>query len=616
MKTDRVQRAGDFKPIAVVLLLLAAGCGAGGPGDGAGGNPASGSGASPARSAASPARSAAGDADGRPVAVEGITGQRWAVLVGVNDYAELGDLQYCKADAAALRDRLVEVGFPEDNVILLADGAGDAGRLPLKGNIEDAIRDVLRAAGKGDLVLVSFSGHGVHLDGKTFLCPTGAKLARPDETMIALADVYRDLDASRASRKLLWVDACRDDPRPKGSKSAAAHAKSVAGVVASLKAPPEGILTLASCKAGQVSWEERTFGHGLFMHYLLEGLAGKADQEERGNRDRRVSILELYNYANIKTTRFTLNDRQKSLQTPELFGKIIGDFDIVEPPPGPPKELTNSIGVKLKLIPAGEFLMGSPESEKVRHDDEGPQHRVRITRPFYLGVHEVTVGQFREFVEDTGYKTEAESGEKKGAYGWNPDKEEFGFNEEYSWRNAGFPQADEHPVVNVSWNDAREFCRWLSRKEDQKYRLPTEAEWEYACRAGTTTRYYHGDDPEGLAKVGNVADGTAKAKFSNWTTIESRDGYAFTAPVGSFRANGFGLYDMHGNVWEWCANWYDDEYYAASPVDDPKGPATGSRRVIRGGSWNDRPRFCRSAFRSWRPPVFRNSWIWVCMDGH
>ena len=224
----------------------------------------------------------------------------------------------------------------------------------------------------------------------------------------------------------------------------------------------------------------------------------------------------------------------------------------------PPKKLAVDLGggvkMEMVLIPAGEFMMGSGESAEATaaffnktygedllkadfFKDEHPQHRVRITKPFYLGTYHVTRGQFRQFVADTGYKTDAEKGEKPGAWGWDPDKKEFGFNEKYSWRNAGFEQTDEHPVVNVSWNDAVAFCKWLSRKEGKTYRLPTEAEWEYACRAGTTTRYYSGDDPETLAKVGNVADATAKAKFPDWKyTIKASDGYVFTAPGGKVQA--------------------------------------------------------------------------------
>jgi formylglycine-generating enzyme required for sulfatase activity len=232
-----------------------------------------------------------------------------------------------------------------------------------------------------------------------------------------------------------------------------------------------------------------------------------------------------------------------------------------EPKPDTPKQITNSIGMKLTLIPSGEFKMGSKESAEetaaffnknyegvLKADyfkDELPQHRVRINKPFYLGTYHVTRGQFRQFDAATAYKTDAERGENPGAYGWNRDKKEIGFNEKYSWRNAGFEQTDEHPVVNVSWNDAVAFCKWLSTKEGKAYLLPTEAEWEYACRAGTTTRYYSGDDPEALVKVSNVKDATFKAKFPDSKyTIKASDGYAFTAPVGQFTPNAFGLYDM------------------------------------------------------------------------
>jgi formylglycine-generating enzyme required for sulfatase activity len=301
------------------------------------------------------------------------------------------------------------------------------------------------------------------------------------------------------------------------------------------------------------------------------------------------------------------------------------------------EQLTNSIGMKLTLIPPGEFLMGSRESsaELARmfaqfearpeiFDREHPQHRVRITRPFYLGVHHVTVGQFRQFVSGTGYRTDAERGTGttgkgatgkravgkavmgKGAIGLDGATGKYVFKAGYSWRNPGFQQTDEHPVVCVSWNDAMAFCRWLSGKEGKPYRLPTEAEWEYACRAGTTTQFWCGNDPEGLAQVANVPDATAKAKLNLKFTIRASDGYAFTSPVGSFRPNPLGLYDMLGNVWDWCANWYGKDYYAASPADDPTGPDSGAIRILRGGSWGSRPHDARSAFRGGNTPDHRD----------
>src|SRR5262249_5199138 len=143
----------------------------------------------------------------------------------------------------------------------------------------------------------------------------------------------------------------------------------------------------------------------------------------------------------------------------------------------------------------------------------------------------------------------------------------------YNWRDPGFPQGDNHPVVNVSWNDANAFCRWLSRKDGKSYRLPTEAEWEYTCRASSESIYPNGDDPERLARIGNVADARAKARFSSWTTIAADDGLVFAAPVGNYEPNAWGLYDMIGNVWEWCGDGYDSAYYQASPSTDPTGAA-------------------------------------------
>jgi formylglycine-generating enzyme required for sulfatase activity len=307
-----------------------------------------------------------------------------------------------------------------------------------------------------------------------------------------------------------------------------------------------------------------------------------------------------------------------------IFLTAFSQAAAAEPKPAITKLITNSIGMKLTLIPSGEFMMGSKESAEdtaaffnktygeilLNTDyfkDEHPRHRVRITKPFYLGIEHVTRGQFRQFVADTSYKTDAEKGEKPGAYGWEPDKKEFGFNEKYSWRNAGFEQTDEHPVVNVSWNDAVAFCKWLDKKESKTYRLPTEAQWEYACCAGSATRYSTGDDPETLAKVGNVLDATFKAKFPDTKyAIKASDGYVFTAPVGKFMPNGFGLYDMHGNAWQWCADWYGAEYYAASPANDPTGPDSGNGCVLRGGSWGVWPYFARSATRGRCAPVNRD----------
>lgn len=819
---------------------------------------------------------------------------RWALLIGVDEYLHATPLRYCGADVRALKDRLVANGFPANQVFLLDDKAQQNKYKPFKSNIERELAQVLSLLEQNDLLLLGFSGHGVHFDGRSYLCPEDATLEDP-RSLISLDDVHEQLNRCRARMKLMLVDACRNDPRPAGRRGAMRDT----GMRAFLETgPPPGILRLNSCAEGQFSMEETDFGHGVFMHFVLEGLAGKADADGNG----RVSLIELYGYAN-QQTKLYVHERFHESQTPALKGDIADNFDIAvlprdkvsagassaaaSPParatlavyfvsPGPKrasqlslpsatapevrfvipggagnrmglmpgdvlldingssvadinglgatlksvgmgsplrvtvfragrrvvlqgdyetrlseaqelaevrrlaekdnpdaqcwlagmylrgtgtaideaaaltwyrkaadrghakaqydlsymyaygkgmtknpeeayrwcrqaaeqdyvpaqitlgsmhlagqgvapdgqeaarwyrkaadlgsedakkrlaalatiggngsankpvadaadprrpaplvlstaiakpaakpaqgthgKTTTNLIGMKLVLVPAGEFLMGSsPEEIKAWNEwfqkkalknstanDEGPQHRVRISRPFYLGAYEVTRGQFRRFVEESGYRTAAE---RDGKGGEGLDGDQFGQKPQYTWRNTGFEQTDEHPVVNVNWNDAVAFCQWLSRKEGKQYRLPTEAEWEYACRAGTTTRYWHGDETERVIAVGNVGDETAKARFPKWPSDnEGRDGYVFTAPVGQFRPNPFGLYDMHGNVCEWCADWRDRAYYRHSPVADPKGPDSGVARVHRGGSWRSYVHACRSSYRGLRNP--------------
>jgi formylglycine-generating enzyme required for sulfatase activity len=245
--------------------------------------------------------------------------------------------------------------------------------------------------------------------------------------------------------------------------------------------------------------------------------------------------------------------------------------------------ITNSIGMKLALIPAGEFLMGSPETEEGRRDDEGPQHIVRITQPFYLGVYPVTQAEYEQVM------------------GTNPSV--FCSTGRYSSRVSG-QDTSRFPVEQVSWEDAMEFCRRLSAQEGGQYSLPTEAQWEYACRGGAKDYAVFG-----------IGDGKAlTSKLANFHGAysygcnEKGPYLQRTTPVGSYKlANGFGLFDMHGNVWEWCSDWYGK--YAPTTVDDPAGPATGSDRVFRGGGWSNYARYCRSAYRSRSTPDYRFNYL-------
>lgn len=241
-----------------------------------------------------------------------------------------------------------------------------------------------------------------------------------------------------------------------------------------------------------------------------------------------------------------------------------------EKPPagGKLREVTNSIGVKLVLIPAGEFQMGSPESDKDAEENEKPRHRVKISKPFYLGKYEVTQGEWKAVM-----KTEPWKGKKH------------------------VKEGDDYPATYIGWKETVEFCQKLSQKEGKTYRLPTEAEWEYACRGGKPTQYHFGHDESDLGKFawygGILGNGNAKDE-------------QYAHRVGQKKSNPFGLYDMNGNVWEWCSDWYNAKYYANSPTDNPQGLGEGSLRVFRGGSWDNRPGNCRSAFRDGDVPSYRS----------
>jgi formylglycine-generating enzyme required for sulfatase activity len=270
----------------------------------------------------------------------------------------------------------------------------------------------------------------------------------------------------------------------------------------------------------------------------------------------------------------------------------------------PARAWRNDLGMEFVRIEPGEFTMGTtpeqvdlirkrfPDTEPADYEAELPAHRVRITKPFDMGTYAVTIGQFKRFAAETHNPADANEDHRIGA-------------RPRPW----FPQADDHPMVNVSWNDARGFCSWLTGREGGKvrYRLPTEAEWEYACRAGTTTLFPNGDDPEMLACIGNVADATARKRYPSWRwTIAADDGQLYTAPVGGYAPNAWGLFDMIGNVWEWCEDGFDPGYYRTLPpaVADPTGAAKSGTRAVRGGCWYIHPRRDRPADRGGFEPTF------------
>jgi formylglycine-generating enzyme required for sulfatase activity len=209
-------------------------------------------------------------------------------------------------------------------------------------------------------------------------------------------------------------------------------------------------------------------------------------------------------------------------------------------------------------------------------------------------------------VDATNYQTEAER-RSTGGHGFNEADNKWHTGPQFTWQNTGWkPYDDTHPVVNVTWNDAQRFCKWLSQKEKTPYRLPTEAEWEYTCRAGTQTLFWNGDDPDNLPQIANVADATAKERFPDWpTAVKGRDGYIFTAPVGTYLANPWGLFDMQGNVAEFTADVYDANAYrnrVGTTTVDPYVTSGSDNRVHRGGHFYYRSTGVNIAARASNPP--------------
>ncbi|MSR55432.1 MAG: formylglycine-generating enzyme family protein [Gemmataceae bacterium] len=241
-----------------------------------------------------------------------------------------------------------------------------------------------------------------------------------------------------------------------------------------------------------------------------------------------------------------------------------------------------------------------PGHGKLDLEDE---QSVTLTDDFFLGQFEVTRGQFRRFVEETGYLTIPELTD--GGKGWDAKEQKFvGADKRFSWRDLGLDfVTDEHPVVNVAIDDARKFCEWLQKKSDgrvklREVRLPGEAEWEFACRAGSQTRFHFGDDDEKLTEYANVADASANEKKLAPVTLRGNDGFPFSAPVGRFKPNPFGLYDMHGNVWEFCDDYYGK--YSALPKERNAIQTVKQgevRPVMRGGAWHLTGGECRCANR-------------------
>jgi formylglycine-generating enzyme required for sulfatase activity len=505
-------------------------------------------------------------------------GKRYALLVGVQAYQhvklrEPNPLKYAVADVNELARVLKKSGYV---VTLLTDetGRGDARLEPTRDNIERELQSLSQKVKEHDTLLVGLAGHGLQFTGKkdAYFCPIDA---RPFEnqafSLVSISKVYEQLDQSFAGVKVVLVDACRNDPDPTRGRGLDADAA---------PPPPKGVAVLFSCSAGEKALENDALQHGVFFHYVLEGLEGKA-----GDEAGEVTFEDLSKYVRKRVpakVRELTEGRMR--QSPNAKSDLAGEPPVLArisipaakpprpAPDSPPstgstpsgstapggKKITNRLGMELLLIPAGKFRMGSPASEKDLQENENPVE-VTLTKAFYMGKTEVTQGEWRAVMGTEPWKGKTDVRE-----------------------------GNNYAASYVSWEDAQEFCQKLSEKETgTTYRLPTEAEWEYACRAGTSTQFSFGDEK---SRLGDYA----------WYGGIEQERYAHQ--VATRKPNPWGLHDMHGNMWEWCQDWFAEKLPGGT---DPRVTAEGSLRVYRGGGWNGGAAYCRSADRGADSPSTR-----------
>lgn len=560
--------------------------------------------------------------------------QRIALVVGNSAY-RISPLRNPGNDARAVAAKLDRLGF---EVIVRED-------LRTR-QIAPMLRDFRSRLQPGSVALFFYAGHGMQLKGINYLPTIDAEIVGEEDVplnSLNVSQVLEIMEESKTRLNLIFLDACRNNPFTRRFRSAA-------GGLARVDAPSGTLISFAT-RPGSVA-ADGDGEHGVYTQHLL-------NQMEVPNQPIELALKNL-----VKGVKRDSGGQQE----PWMEGSLEGDFYFVggpSPAAGEPA-LTEVAGFELSfwnsiqgsdnpddfraylekypggqfaslaetrlrrlvspksqeiaaldrdagtskvfrdcpecpemvVIPAGAFQMGASMRETGSGDAERPRHLVTIPRPLAVGRHEVTRGQYAAFVKDSSHRSES------SCYIWVGP--EWVNQPGRSWRDPDFAQTDEHPAVCVSWQDAKAYVAWLTRKTGKAYRLLSEAEWEYAARAGTRTSRFWGDDPGLACDYANVHDAdTQDARRFDWEAHDCRDGYVETAPVGRFRPNGFGLYDLLGNVWEWVEDCQTVNYVGA-PVDGTARITDDcARRVYRGGGWSG-PASVRAATRNGSSASYRS----------
>jgi formylglycine-generating enzyme required for sulfatase activity len=513
------------------------------------------------------AQSAAQVQDGRSIAVVPAGGAatpgRTALVIGNAAYSEdIGSLKNPGNDATDMAATLRQLGFA---VTLVRDANHQ--------RMAEAVEDFSRQLRPSNVGVFYYSGHGAQVGGRNYLIPLGARItaeAVVPYQAVAAEEVLARMDAAGQGKSLnvMILDACRNAPFMRGWRSplrGLAPMRATGGSLIAYAASPGAVAADGTGRNGTYTRHLLRFmtEPNLPVELMFKQVRLAVEQETNGQQIPWEPSSLRENFAFNPGAGGTVSPPavsppavvapQRPAQPGTSSGTQVAVGEYPQPPTAP-KTQRNSLGMEFVLIPAGTFQMGTNDSDA--NSNEQPAHTVRITRPFYLGKYEVTQGQWQAVM------------------GNNPSR---------------FTGDPNRPVENVSWEDVQEFVRRLnSREGGATYRLPTEAEWEYAARAGTTTRWSFGDDASQLGRYAWY-EGNAGGQ---------------THPVGQLQPNPWGLYGMHGNVWEWVQDWYGT--YTSGTAVDPAGLSSGSTRVNRGGSWNNTARNCRSANRNDDTPGNRN----------
>lgn len=496
---------------------------------------------------------------------------RRALLIGVDQYDQLPSLKYCSVDMHDLGQQLWQRGdFRPENISVLTthydkrSASREPNDPPTRDRILNCLEELKTKVKRDDIVLFAFSGHGLLLNGKSYLCPKNTpKKPTPSDLIDVSGQIYDSLSKCGATHKLVIIDACRSPPNAISNKD------DLRSFQLQIKQDlPSEMYGLFSCSDGQESFESTDLKHGLFMHHVIEGIKGPADLRAVNKEavpDGKISIHEWFFYASDRT-RVGSEDRQ----TPEMVSRTTSPLYIASPSPLPEElkySLPNGTTIGFRLVRRGNFTMGS--DDKDANQNEKPAHNVSITSDFYLGETEVTQGQYESCV------------------GVNPFVE----------RKKDWVSRDR-PVAFVSFDDAKHFCTKLSdhlRVPEHSIHLPSEAQWEYAARAGM-------DDAGRTPKPGVL-------KLSSWFADNSDNRIH---QVRSLKGNKWGFYDMQGNVAEWVEDAYDAGFYRdAFAGQDPVATWTKTRqtRVVRGGAWISPAEECRTTDRNSMSPMSRESHV-------